>query len=57
MVAKRNMQQLAGLLITARKIIENSSASLIDILIPQRFRLLIKATRIIADYDETQKKF
>lgn len=56
-VAKRNMRRLARLIIGARKILGNKALKLIDILTPDKFKVLIKSTKIIAEYDEKERIF
>lgn len=57
LVAKRNMRRLARLLLSVRKITQNNSLKLIDILTPVKFKALIKATHDIAEYDEKERTF
>lgn len=56
MVAKRNMRRLSRLLISARTI-GNENFRFIDILHPNKFQLLIKATKHIAEYNEVERTF
>lgn len=56
-VAKRHMRRLARLLIEARKIENNSSLSLISLLHPTKFKILVEATKAMARYDYVQNSF
>lgn len=56
-VAKRHMRRLARLLIEARKIENNSSLSLISLLHPSKFTVLVEATKAMARYDYVQNSF
>ncbi|KAI4463055.1 hypothetical protein MML48_4g00003148 [Holotrichia oblita] len=56
LVAKRNMRRLARLLISVKRITNTTSLTLLDILTPDNFKMLIKATCDIAEYDEETKK-
>lgn len=56
-VAKRNMRRLARLLISVRKLSENNSLKMVDILTPVQFKKLIKATHDISEYDIQTRTF
>lgn len=56
-VAKRYMRRLARLVISARKISEFQTIKLISLLDPSKFKVLVKATKVIAEYDEKERVF
>lgn len=57
LVAKRYMRRLSRLLISVRSIEGNPSLRIIDILTPQKFKNLVKATRTIAEYNDTTQSY
>lgn len=57
LVAKRYMRRLSRLLICIREIRNNLSLTLLDILNPPYFQLLITATKTIAEYNAKQRLF
>lgn len=56
-VAKRHMRRLARLLIEARKIEKDNSLSLMSLLHPSKFKVLVKATKAMTRYDYAQNSF
>ncbi|CAH0555105.1 unnamed protein product [Brassicogethes aeneus] len=50
-VARRNMRRLARLVIEARKIENNNSLTLVSLLHPSKFKVIVQATKIISCYD------
>lgn len=56
-VAKRNMRRLSRLLLAVRQITKTDSLKMIDILTPVKFKVLVKATHNIAEYDEITRSF
>ncbi|XP_060537267.1 uncharacterized protein LOC132708736 [Cylas formicarius] len=56
-VAKRNMRRLARLLISVRTLKNNKTLGLAEILLPKMFKILVLATRNIAEYDVENRSF
>lgn len=56
-VAKRYMRRLSRLLILVRKLENNINLKLVDVLKPQKFQILVKASRVLAEYDDKLKTF
>lgn len=57
LVARRKMRRLARLLIEARKIECNSSLNMLSLLNPSKFKLIVQATKAIAQYDPGKRTF
>ncbi|CAH0549496.1 unnamed protein product [Brassicogethes aeneus] len=57
LVAKRHMRRLAQLLLNLRKLEGNPQLTLIDVLAPEKFQSLVKATLNMAEYNEARHTF
>lgn len=57
LVAKRKMRRLARLLIRVKKMAKSSLLTLLDVLKPEHFNMLIKATCDIAEYNKETRSF
>lgn len=57
MVARRHMRRLARLLIEVRKMENNNSLTFLALLHPSKFKVIVEATRSIAQYDCVKKTF
>lgn len=56
-VAKRYMRRLSRLLLKVRELEKNNMLNLIDILRPQKFKILVSATQAIAEYNIGSRAF
>lgn len=56
-VAKRYMRRLSRLLLKVREVEKNDKLNMIDILRPQKFKVLVSATQTIAEYDNNSRTF
>ncbi|VEN47397.1 unnamed protein product [Callosobruchus maculatus] len=57
LVAKRHMRRLARLLISVRKLDNNPQVNLFGLLVPNKFKVLVRATKEIAEYDSKERCF
>ncbi|CAH0549493.1 unnamed protein product [Brassicogethes aeneus] len=57
LVAKRHMRRLAQLLLNLRKLEGSPRLTLIDVLAPEKFQSLVKATLNMAEYNEARHTF
>lgn len=56
-VVKRQMRRLSRQLISVRKIQNKQNLNLIEVLKPSNFKVLIKATKEIAEYQESSRTY
>nr|CAI5867682.1 unnamed protein product [Callosobruchus analis] len=57
LVAKRHMRRLARLLICVRKLDNSPTVNMSEILSPNKFKVLVHATKEIAEYDSRERCF
>nr|CAI5817390.1 unnamed protein product [Callosobruchus analis] len=57
LVAKRHMRKLARLLICVRKLDNSPTVNMSEILSPNKFKVLVHATKEIAEYDSRERCF